>query len=239
MAAVASLFFLWVHVTWVASARANQARSVQTTPGEKKIYLTLDMDMNASMERKHLNGQVQRWYDDGVFSYLAEQHVPATFFVSGLFAKTYPELMQNLSKNPDYSFQNHSYDESSFIPKCYWLKALATDQQKIDQINATQSILKKLTGQTPTLFRYPGLCHSPHDDNLVQQLGFTIANGNLTAGDPFNHNAAAIEKKILRQAKNGSMIVMHVGGPNAPKSLEVLKFIIPQLQKEGFVFFKL
>ncbi len=202
----------------------------------KTIYLTFDADMSQGMEAKVKTGQVKFWYDAGVFDFLIQNQIPASFFVSGLFAESYPDLMKNLSSNKNFSFQNHSYDESSFTPHCYWLRTLTTDQEKIDQINKTQEVIRKFTGQTPTFFRFPGICRSPHDDQLVKNLGFTIDNGDVISADAFNSNTDRIERNIFRKAKSGSVILMHIGGPNAPKDLEVLRAIVPKFQDLGYTF---
>ncbi|MBI3626538.1 polysaccharide deacetylase family protein [Candidatus Uhrbacteria bacterium] len=144
-----------------------------------------------------------------------------------------------MSHNSLFSFQNHSYDESGFTPHCYWLTHLKTDKQKTDQINLTQDILTRLTGKAPTMFRFPGLCRSATDDKLVENLGYIINNGSVIASDPFNHSLEKIISNVLTRAKDGGVIVMHIGGPNARESYDALIKIIPELEARGYVFGKL
>ncbi|MEI8062138.1 MAG: polysaccharide deacetylase family protein [bacterium] len=207
-------------------------------PG-KKIYLTFDMDMSDTMSRRLEKQKDFKWYDPELISYLDKNNIQATFFISGLFADTYPEVIRSLALNPNFSFQNHAYDESAFVSNCYWLKTLKTDKDKIEQIMKTQISIQKTAGQTPDYFRYPGICHDQKNDELVQKLGFKISNGNVIPSDPFNHNKEKMVKTVMKEAKDGSVVVMHVGGPNAPKSLEVLKQIVPELASKDFIFAKL
>lgn len=205
---------------------------------QKVIYLTFDMDMNEPMYQKTLaNGK--EWYDPALFSYLEQNTVPATFFVSGLFAVAYPNLMHELASSSDFAFENHSYDESSFTPHCYWLHTLTTDAQKTAQIQETENILTADTGQTATYFRFPGVCTNAQNDALVQSLGYSINDGTDISGDPFNNNTQAIVNAVISNASSGATILMHVGGPNAPKSLAALKQIVPKLEAEGYQFEKL
>lgn len=220
-----------------AAAPATTATSSEAVPS-KTIYLTLDMDMNELMYRK-IRSAGKVWYDPAVFSYLEQNHIPATFFVSGLFAVAYPDLMHNLASSGQFAFENHSYDESSFVPHCYWLRTLTTNQEKIQQIQETEQIIKKDTGQTTTLFRFPGACTNAQNDAFVKSLGYTINDGTDIAGDPFNKNADAIVHAILSHATNGGTILMHIGGPNAPESLIVLEQIVPKLKAQGYQFEKL
>ena len=223
-----SIFAIFLSISCTASVAHAQ----------KTIYLTFDMDMNESMYQKTLVSG-KEWYDPALFTYLEQNNIPATFFVSGLFAVAYPSLMQNLASTTEFSFENHSYDESSFTPHCYWLKTLAADQEKTDQIHKTEDILKQDTGQTPTIFRFPGICTDAQNNALVKSLGYTVNDGTVVSGDPFNTNTKAIAHAVLSNATSGATVIMHVGGPNAPKSLAALKHIIPRLKEEGYQFDKL
>ncbi len=208
-------------------------------PTEKIIFLTLDADMSQGMAKKYAAHAVEQWYDPRIIAYLEHENIPTTFFVSGLFAETYPDVIRSLAANPLFSIQNHSYDESGFTPHCYWLHALQTTQEKTDQIEKTQKILEKFTGKPPRYFRYPGLCAGKGDDAIVQKLGLTLNEGTIIAADPFNRHTQRIVARVLTHLKNNGVIVMHVGGPNAPRSYDALQQIIPAIRKQGFTFVKL
>ena len=214
----------------------NEIVSSQPT---KTIYLTMDMDMNQKMYWLYRKNKVRTWYDPNVFAYLEKNNIPTTFFVSGLFAKTYSSLVKNLASHPNFSFQNHSYDESSFIPGCYWLQTLTTTQEKISQINTTENIIEETTGQTPTYFRFPGICHNAKNDILIRALGYTLNDATINVSDPFNYNVPAMVGTVISKAYAGGVIIMHIGGPNAPKSLAVLERIYPRLVAKGYMFEKL
>jgi peptidoglycan/xylan/chitin deacetylase (PgdA/CDA1 family) len=214
------------------------ALGIAPAHADKTIYLTFDMDMDVAMYRKALQAG-QKWYDPAVFTYLTENKIQATFFVSGLFAIAYPALMKSLASSADFSFQNHSYDEASFTPRCYRLRTLSTIAQKIARIQKTEDIIKDSTGQTATYFRFPGICTNVRQNALVASLGYTINDGTVISGDPFNANTTSIVNAVLAHAENGATIIMHVGGPNAPKSLAALQQIVPRLEAEGYRFAKL
>lgn len=211
---------------------------VPVAHAERNIYLTFDMDMNGSMYAKTLATD-KKWYDSALFDYLEQYNIPATFFASGLFIVAYPELIKNLAASGEFSFENHSYDESSFVPHCYWLTTLQSDEEKAKQIAETETIIKQATGQTATYFRFPGICHNAENDTLVKSLGYIINDGSIIAGDPFNSSTTVMVANILARATNGGTILMHVGGSNAPKSLAVLEQIVPALEARGYTFAKL
>jgi peptidoglycan/xylan/chitin deacetylase (PgdA/CDA1 family) len=191
--------------------------------------------MTPYMKSELTTGKVKTWYDPNIISYLETKKIPATIFVTGLFAETYPKEITQWS-NDGLLIENHTYDHSAFNSPCFGLKILKTDQEKKDEITKTQNIIFNLTGKTPTLFRYPGLCFKTSDNKLVTNLGLTINNGNLNSGDPFNKNPNSIIKTVASKAKDSSVILMHLGGPNAPSSYKALEKLIPILKKKGFNF---
>lgn len=214
---------------------SQEPQAQHETARAKTIYLTFDMDMNDFMYWKFRRDGTE-WYDPALFAYLEANHIPATFFVSGLFAKAYPGLMKNVAADENFSFQNHAYDESSFVPNCYWLPTLTTDGEKTWQIETTQNLIFQTTGRTATYFRFPGICHDTQNDALVEGLGFRIDDGTIVSGDPFNENTEAIVAAVVKNARDGAVAVMHVGGHNAPKSLDALEQIVPELESEGYSF---
>lgn len=237
---ICSFFFdLWLYHALTKQPAEGESQSFPIIQTGKTIYLTFDMDMDGTMYQKYREKIVAEWYDPALFIYLTENHIPATFFVSGLFIQAYPALLRNLASDENFSFQNHSYDESSFVPDCYWLATLSTDQEKINQIEVTEDLIKEMTGQKATYFRFPGICHDPYDDALVERQGLSINDGTIVSGDPFNNNVATMVRTVMSQAKNNSIIIMHVGGPNAPESPTLLERIVPLLEQQGYSFAKL
>ena len=70
----------------------------------------------------------------------------------------------------------------------------------------------------------------------MQAAGLTVDAPSIIAGDSFAHNARAVVNDVLRHAKDGGEIVFHLGGPNAPVTLEALKQVVPLLEKKGYAF---
>jgi peptidoglycan-N-acetylglucosamine deacetylase len=206
---------------------------------KKVLYLTFDADMTPSMQARLSNGSVGSWYDPAIIEYLKQKKIPATFFVSGLFAETYPDSIAELGKIQDYAIGNHGFDHAAWTAHCYNLPAILTDAEKLEQISRTQKIIENLTGKAPKFFRFPGLCRSPHDSSLVASQGLQIADADVIASDAFNKNPGQIVEKILGGAQDGSIILMHLGGPNAPGTYPALQTVIPKLEAEGFIFEKL
>lgn len=209
-------------------------------PATKTVYLTFDADMTRGMKARLEKGKVASWYDPKLIEELKADDVPATVFATGMFAELYPGLLKELSADGRFTIGNHTYDHSAFAWPCYGLPALKTDEEKKAEIGRTQEILEKVTGKKPTLFRYPGLCgHDPHDDALVAAYGLAINDGTVVSGDAFSRHPDRIVKAVLGRVKDGSVVVMHLGGPNAPSTAAAVAELVPLLRARGFRFAKL
>ena len=202
----------------------------------KALYLTFDADMTPSMRKRLAEGKVAAWYDPSLIRYLEQKRLPATVYMTGMFAEVYPSLAHRLGHDPRIVIGNHTYDHASFEARCYKLKPLTTDDEKRQEVLRAQAILKTATGQTPTSFRYPGLCRDAHDDAIVTGLGLSIDDGTIVSDDAFTRSATTIVEAVLRQAKPGGVILMHLGGPNAPMTGVALRRLVPLLERRGYTF---
>ena len=178
----------------------------------------------------------QPGYSKDLIDYLESEKIPATIFITGMFAEMYPDLIKEISKFPNIKIANHTYDHSGFESPCYGLKIIRKDKEKIDEIKKTQKILEDLTGIVPKYFRYPGLCRNKHDDSLVKKLKLKISNTGLTSGDAFNNDSENITNDVINNVKNGSVIIMHLGGHNAPVIDISIKDIVTKLKAKNYVF---
>ncbi len=227
------LFLFFLFQTHTVFAETLNTPDTTTT---KVVYLTFDADMNKVIEKRLKSGKVSTWYSRNLVSYLEREHIPATIFVTGMFAELYPSLVRELAQTPGILIGNHTYDHAGFERPCYKMRILSSDQEKKDEIIKTQEILTPLIGYAPKYFRFPGLCDNPRDDQLVQSLGLVVADNGVVSGDAFSKNPKRIAHTVLRHVQDQSVVIMHLGGPNAPSTYIAMKKIVPTLEREGYVF---
>jgi peptidoglycan/xylan/chitin deacetylase (PgdA/CDA1 family) len=220
------------------AALVTLASAVVAGSAPRTLYLTFDADMTPGMLKRLHDGSVASWYDPAIIDFLRENRLPAAIFVSGLFAEAYPDLIVRLSRDPLFVIGLHGYSHAAFAPGCYGLATLATDADKRADIATARDVVSQLTGEAPTLFRYPGLCHDAHDDELVKEAGLSVDRPTIIAGDPFNRDVKAIVRQVLKRAVPGGTVVFHLGGPNAPATLDALRAVVPALRKKGYTFAK-
>lgn len=202
---------------------------------DKVIALTFDADMTYGMLAELQQKKVPNWYNAGVIDILKHEQTPATFFLTGLWAKTYPEVVQSLAQDKQFELANHTFSHPGFTQPCYRLPQVA-EKNKPQQVTATESLLQKFPNYQH-FFRFPGFCHNQTDIELVQKLGYTVIGGTVISPDAFNVNAASITRFITKRATSGGIIVLHLnGGPNAPATAAALAKVIPELKKSGYTF---
>jgi len=205
---------------------------------KKVIALTFDADMTPSMKTELEKGKVDSWYNEKVIQILINEKVPATLFLTGLWMETYPKVVKELAANPLFELANHSYSHPTFLRICYGLTYIP-DSKDEEEVMKTQELLKSMAGVDNHLFRFPGGCFEKSDATIVHNLGLDIIGWDVKSDDGFNTNTVRIINNVLKKAKNGSIVLMHLnGGANAPKTGEALLPIIKGLKEKGFFFVK-
>ena len=204
--------------------------------GPRKIYLTFDADITPEMRHRLQAGEVPAWYSPGLVAYLEKQQAPVTLFVTGLFAEAYPELVKELGSNSHFSIQNHTYDHLAFQSDCYGLPWTSNFRLKKYEIQKTQQMIYALTGTSPRNLRHPGLCYSLFDQFVAWELGLKIRDAGLVSGDAFQADPRVIVDRVISGAEPGAVVIMHLGGPNAPATESAVREIVPRLKQAGYRF---
>jgi peptidoglycan/xylan/chitin deacetylase (PgdA/CDA1 family) len=219
-------------------AKENHARTLSGSAGSPKIALTFDACMTGGMIKKLDSGLEKSLYNAAVIEYLSKEKIPATIFITGLWAEKYPEVVRQIGANPLFEIGNHSYSHRGFVDDCYSLPSLPEGEKRSD-FDLSQEILTRLTGTKPKLFRFPGGCANPQDVNMAKNQGLKVVGWTFASGDAFNKDIVAIASNVLQKARANAVVVFHLsGGRYAPVTAEVIQSIVPELRKRGFVFVK-
>lgn len=205
---------------------------------KKRIALTFDAEMTDKMKKDLLSGKVKSSYNKAIIDILRQTSTKATLFLTGMWIMLYPDATKDLSSDPLFELGSHSYTDNSFHGFCYGLKQVPSTL-KIEDIGATEKLLREHAGIDNRLFRFPGGCYTPDDVKLVNQANDTVVHWDVVGADGFNKNTNQIVHNVIDNVQNGSIIVLHMNGaPTAPKTADALPAIIKTLKEKGFEFVK-
>lgn len=220
-----------------ASVRPRAAVVLHGSRRRRWVALTFDADMTEGMRAELHDGRHASWVDAALFAELRRTRTPATIFLTGLWAATYPREVRRLARDPRVELENHSYDHAAWRSPCYGLPTVSTPHAKRIELERAQGIIRRESGQRPRYFRFPGVCHSATDLQRVARLGLQPVDGDVVSGDAFNPDTRAIVEAVLRGVRPGSIVIAHcIGAPNAPGTAAAMSEIIPQLRRRGYRF---
>lgn len=183
----------------------------------------------------------QKWiaitFDDGpnptytpqILDLLKQYQAKATFFVLGKRVQMYPAIAIR-EVNEGHEIANHTFDH-------HFLKNYPA-QKLVDEIRQTQEVIFDITEQMPHVFRPPGgfyndaLLHSMKEDKLTVVMWSWYQD----TRDWRKPGADKIVAQVLGNVHNGDIILFHDLQGDCSQTVEALKRILPELQKQGYQF---
>ncbi|SMF70405.1 MULTISPECIES: polysaccharide deacetylase family protein [Paenibacillus] len=176
-------------------------------------------------------------FDDGpdeqqtpkILELLEKYHAKATFFVVGDRVKRFPDIVK-MEQAAGHEIGNHSYHHPS-------LHRLGLSALK-EEMTMTQEAVLETTGRKPVLFRPPG---GYYNDAIVEltkhhNLQMILWSWHQDTKDWTSPGVQRIVRKVLDNARNGDIILMHDYVYNSTQTIEALKVILPELQRRGYRF---
>lgn len=186
-------------------------------------------------------------FDDGpsrsvtpaILDILAEEGVPATFFVvarpNGNLDDIYRRILDE-----GHEIGNHTYSHNSAILYGRDTSAFEND------VVAAGEFIENLLGYKMTSFRFPGgsMGRSPDGINarreLVEELGYRWFDWNISSGDahpdPHIRTPAEVTRLVLNDTRNREHIVILFHDSGNRTSLAALPDIIAGLRDKGYAF---
>ena len=160
-------------------------------------------------------------YTKDILKTLTKYDANATFFVLGNKVEVYDETAREIVKQGS-EIGNHSYNHK-------WLIKLKSDDF-IDQVNQTQSIVKRITGITPKVLRPT---YGSVNDTIRKNTNLDIVLWNVDTLDWKIKDPKQIANRVIGKVEDGDIVLMH---DTHKRTVEALKIILPELKKEGFQF---
>jgi cellulose synthase/poly-beta-1,6-N-acetylglucosamine synthase-like glycosyltransferase/spore germination protein YaaH/peptidoglycan/xylan/chitin deacetylase (PgdA/CDA1 family) len=212
-----------------------------TSEKYEAIPLSYDIDQIGAAKNKIVisfdDGPDRRW-TPRILDVLKEKHAPAVFFVVGEQANASPDLLKR-EYNEGHEIGNHTFTHPQF-------DEISHTQLKWE-LNLTQRLIESTLGVKSLLFRPPyGIDHQPEYAEEVVQLPYPQELGYIIVGQKIDPDdwrvdgskpqrpAEEIAEEVLRQAKNGNIVLLHDGGGDRAQTVAALPLIIDRLRANGY-----
>ena len=173
------------------------------------------------------NKMVALTFDDGptkpttrqVLDLLDNYSVKATFFVSGINAQRFPEIIKDIVSR-GHSIGNHSYSHNPFL-------MLTSFNNLYREISDAQEILQKM-GINTLAFRPPVGIVNPKLSPILEKLDMFCVTFSCRAFDAGNLHVKDIASKILKKVKDDDIILLHDVPPRKKEDGAVL---LPEIER--------
>jgi peptidoglycan-N-acetylglucosamine deacetylase len=166
-------------------------------------------------------------FDDGpaepttrqILDLLDKYSVQATFFVSGINALRYPEIIKDIVSR-GHSIGNHSLSHNPLL-------MLTSFNNLYREISAAQEILWKM-GINTRAFRPPVGIVNPKLSPILDKLGMFCVTFSCRAFDAGNLHVKDLSSKILKKVKVDDIIMLHDVLPRRKEDSAVL---LPEIER--------
>ncbi|WP_117161117.1 delta-lactam-biosynthetic de-N-acetylase [Paraliobacillus sp. X-1268] len=183
--------------------------------GDKVVYLTFDNGYEAG-------------YTESILDVLKKEDVPATFFVTGHYVRSQPDLVKRMDTD-GHIIGNHSNHHSDFttISKEKMKQELATLDEAVGLITDQKDL---------QYVRPPKGIFNPETIKWTNEFGYINVFWSLAFVDWQTDQQKGWEKsyqQVMDQIHPGAIILLHtVSEDNA----EALQYFIEDLHKQGYTF---
>ncbi|WP_338754271.1 polysaccharide deacetylase family protein [Bacillus sp. FJAT-52991] len=174
-------------------------------------------------------------FDDGpsstftpqILDLLAKHNAKATFFITGINANKYPQMLKRMVKE-GHELGNHTYNH--FSNKNISAKKLS------NELNLTSRAIKRITGVDTTLFRPVGGTLNDTIVNTASQHNYLVViwSWHQDPKDWRRSSAYTISNHVIKNLQNGDIILLHDAGGNRTQTVRALNTILNDLDKNGY-----
>src|SRR5690606_11488843 len=203
--------FIWILITTIGSFQI------------KMNYHFQSLNHNYKTSKNHISIT----FDDGpnpdftpkVLSILKENNAIATFFLIGTNAERHPEIVRQIIAD-GHTIGNYSYSHSKNF-------GFFSSEKVAAELDQTNAILKKITGNEIKMFRPPFGVTNPNIKKALKNTGHISIGWSKRSLDTTNLSEEKILKRITSNLKKGDIILLH---DSSPKTVAVLEQLLLTLQ---------
>lgn len=159
-----------------------------------------------------------------IIEILERYEAKATFFIIGNWAEKYPDDVKAFY-DAGHQIANHSDSHAAF-------SSLTAEKVK-EEITLCNERLAAITGKTPKYVRFPSGDYDNESIRAAEDMGMYVIQWSADSLDYKGLSSEKITERILKSAKEGSIILFHNDVANTPAALNT---ILDSLKRQGYSF---
>ncbi len=183
----------------------------EVTTKAKALALTFDISWGTVMPKK-------------VFHILVADHVPATIFVSGPWAKHNQALVKSFSQ-AGMEVESHGWAHVNYSG--------LSSEGVIQNVSKANQVIQSITGTAPTFVRPPNGDFNRMSLQAARALGCTTVTWGTDSLDWMNPGVHTIVQRVVQRAHPGDIVLLHASDTCKQTDL-ALPTIISTLRGQGY-----
>lgn len=194
---------------------------------QKEIALTFDA----------CDSEVGGGFDEELIQFLQQEEIPATLFINKQWIETNEKTFLELAKDPLFQIENHGTKHKPLSingGEAWGIPATESVEEVYEEIMVNNEYVRKLTGETMTLFRSGTAYYDEVAVEVAEALGYEVVNFDILGDAGATFSSIEVERALLN-AKPGSIALLHMNHPESGTA-EGVKKAIPQLIDDGYTF---
>lgn len=124
-----------------------------------------------------------------ILKLLKKHEVPATFFIPGMIAQKYPEIVREVHEL-GHEIGNHSWTHT-------YPDKMEGEQAEREEYLKTSDLLEELTGVRPTGYRSPAWEFSPYTLDIIEEMGIEYSSNMMNKDEISNLAIGSRKSKIV------------------------------------------
>ena len=166
-------------------------------------------------------------YTPQILAILKKNNIKATFFVVGVNAKKYPDLLKQIHEE-GHVIASHSLTHPKLT------KLSDTNLQK--EVGMPSKIIQHIIDQKPKCLRYPFGLSNEKVRETIRADGMIPVSMGFNSFDYERPGVKKIVDWVLKNAHSTQVILLHDGYDHKEQTVLALPFIIEGIQKKGLGF---
>lgn len=171
-------------------------------------------------------------FDEKILSYLIEQKIPFTVFMTGRFAIRNRKRLQEISRLPFVEIENHSFNHRQHMERLT-ADEIRKEAQDLDEL------MMEMIGRKTKFFRFPAGNYDRKTLRAIEDLHYKVVSWTYPSGDPDKSiTPSRLTDWTLSKTRTGDILIFHINGRGYGTG-EALPSIIRNLLGKGLKFIKL